>query len=82
MPLKQTAPEMLNREFLEIRCRLIDIASAMDRVDRRDGSEQAARDPRYAKIIEALGLIATGGSDRAERVQMLFSDPYQADWRG
>lgn len=72
------APEMLNREFLEIRSRLIDIAAALDRIDRRPQSAAARRDARYARIEEAIALLASAaGSNRAERVQMLFSDPYE-----
>jgi len=74
-----TAVEMLNREFLEVRCRLIDIAAAMDRIERRDGAEAAVADPRYGRLRQALALLAESGRDRAERVQMVFSDEYDPD---
>lgn len=69
---------MLDREFLNIRCRLLDLAAALDRVERADGSGESSQRQR---IREALALLAGDGVDRAERVQMLFSLPYDPDWR-
>jgi hypothetical protein len=73
---------MLNREFLEIRARLLDIAAALDRIERREGAAQATADVRYAQLMKALGLLTDGNADRAERLQMVFSDAYQAAWAG
>lgn len=76
-PHNLNSVQMLDREFLEIRCRLIDIAASLDRVERCPGPERALREPRYAQIREALALLASAAtSDRAERVQMIFSDPF------
>ncbi len=44
MPTPLDAPELLEREFLEIRARLLHIASSFDRMDRAEGS--VAADPR------------------------------------
>src|SRR5438105_3688541 len=33
-----TAPEVLNREFLEIRSKILELAAALDRIARADGS--------------------------------------------
>jgi len=69
---------MLDREFLNIRCRLLDLAAALDRVERADGPSDSAQ----RKLIgEAISLLAGGGVDRAERMQMLFSLPYDPQWR-
>lgn len=69
---------MLDREFLNIRCRLLDLAAALDRVERADGSGESSQ---RQLIREALALLVGDGVDRAERVQMLFSLPYDPDWR-
>ena len=61
---KLDAQQMLDREFLEIRCRLIDIAASLDRIDRREGSERAHRDARYLQIREAVKLLSTVTSPR------------------
>ncbi len=74
-----TALNVLNREFLAIRCRLVDLAAALDRVDRADG--RATDDPRWRQLQQAVGVLADPDGNRAERVQMAFSLPYFADWR-
>jgi hypothetical protein len=73
------AADVLAREFLGVRSRLMDVAAALDRIDRAAGA--VGEDPRLAKIREAIELLAAGGVDRAERLQLLFSLPYQEQWR-
>lgn len=81
MNAKLSAADMLDREFLEIRCRLLDIAAALDRIDRADGAQAVRGDPRVAKLSKAAGILVDGQPERAKRVQMLFSDPYDPAWR-
>ena len=78
MPIPLDAPEVLNREFLEIRARLLHVAASLDRLDRAEGS--VLGDPRLDKILQAIGILADGEADRAEKIQLLFSRPYDADW--
>ncbi len=70
MPPSATVPTTLDSEFLGIRCRLIELAAAMDRIDRRDGPSD---DPRLAQIRRGLEIVASDGPGRAERVQVAFS---------
>ena len=79
MSLPLTAPEVLNREFLEIRCKILDLAAAFDRLHRADGS--VADDPRLARLREALAIVMDEPHDRAEQVQMVFSREYDQAWR-
>ncbi|HEY2148442.1 MAG TPA: hypothetical protein VGH32_10925 [Pirellulales bacterium] len=79
MPIPLDAPEVLNREFPEIRARLLQLAAALDRMDRAAGSPE--NDPRRQKIREALAILLESGPDRAERIQLLFSLPYDPEWR-
>jgi hypothetical protein len=74
-----SAPEILNREFLEIRCKILDLAAAFDRLHRADGSLQD--DPRLGLLHEALAIVSQRESDRAEQVQLLFSRAYEQDWQ-
>ncbi len=69
-----SAPDKLNTEFLGIRCRLIELAAALDRIDR---ANDAGDDPRLAQIRRSLEILAADGPDRAERVQMVFSLPFE-----
>lgn len=79
MPIPLDAPEVLEREFLEIRARLLHVAASLDRLDRADGS--VADDPRRDKIRRALAILAADDAQRAEKIQLLFSRPYDANWK-
>jgi hypothetical protein len=68
----------MDREFLGIRCRLIELAAALDRVERADAA--AGADPRMAQIVRSLEILADRKPDRAERVQAVFSLPYDEKW--
>ena len=74
-----TAQEILNREFLEIRSRVLELAAAFDRLERADGS--VADDPRLVRLREALRAVIELPEARAERVQMIFSRPYDENWQ-
>ena len=75
------AQSLWDREFLEMRCRLIDLAASMDRLERAEKAGGAAADPRMGLIRGALELLAKPGPGRAERMQLHFSDPYRTAWR-
>ena len=79
MPIPLDAPEVLNREFLEVRARLLQIAASLDRLDRAEGS--AAADAWLAIIRQALAILAGPDADRAEKIQLIFSRAYEANWQ-
>jgi len=79
MLLPLTAPEVLSREFLEIRCKILELAAAFDRLQRAEGS--VTDDPRLARLHEALTVVLDDSDDRAEQVQMVFSRPYDDAWQ-
>jgi hypothetical protein len=79
MPPLLSAPEVLNREFLEIRSKILELAAAFDRLERADGSVED--DPRMARLREALSALLEQSSDRAEQVQMIFSREYDDEWQ-
>ena len=72
------APVALDSYFLEARSRLLDVAATLDRIDRGSGS--VASDPRIERIKSALSVLTGAGPDRAERIQQIFSLPYEANW--
>ena len=74
-----TAPEVLNREFLEIRCKILELAAAFDRLGRADGN--IAGDPRLDRLREALHAVLDDSPDRAEQVQLIFSREYDDGWQ-
>ncbi|HTU25062.1 MAG TPA: hypothetical protein VMF30_06680 [Pirellulales bacterium] len=73
------AVDVLNREFLEVRARLLQVAAALDRLDRAAGS--VAQDARFQNIHRVLEVLRAGGPGRAEQVQMIFSRAYSPAWR-
>jgi len=79
MPPPMSATEMLDREFLTIRCRLIEVAAALDRMNRAGGS--IGDDARWKNIRRSLEVLARTDGQRAEEIQHIFSLPYDPDWR-
>lgn len=73
-----SARETLDREFLEIRAGLLRIAASLDRMDRGDGS--IADDPRRTQLLQAIKILEAPDQNRAEKLQMLFSLPFDEDW--
>ena len=70
-----TAKEMLDAGFMEMRWRCLSLAADLDRLERAaGGAENLKNDPRLQTLRRALGALIDGQSNRAEQVQMLFSD--------
>ncbi len=76
-----TAKAVLDQDFLAIRHRILDIAASLDRLDRADRVDEIADDPRRRSIQDAIRLLTEPAADRAARVQLVFSDPYDESWR-
>jgi hypothetical protein len=66
-----TRQQMLDLYFMEARCKLIDLAAFIDRVERSDGAE----DFRMAAFRTALAELSNGETHKAKRVLMSLSDP-------
>ncbi len=73
------AQAVLDREFLEFRARVLELAAALDRLDRSGGPPPG--DPRVAAMRKGIDVLCDGETNRAERVQMVFSLHYDAGWR-
>jgi hypothetical protein len=74
MPATHTALQQLDREFLQVRSKLIDLAASLDRIQRVTGSLPG--DPKIDKIQKAAQILAGQLPNRAEQIQLLFSLPY------
>ena len=65
----------MDQTFLEMRWRCLSLAADLDRVERAPGgAEVIGRDPRVQQLRQALAVLSDAGPNRAERVQMTFSD--------
>jgi hypothetical protein len=65
-----TRQEVLDLYFMDARCKLIDLAAFMDRVDRASGTEDF-RMIEFRKALQALGA----SSNRPAEVLLALSDP-------
>ncbi len=75
------ANQALEQYFFEARCKLLDIAAILDRINRgQDAGEVAAHDPRIEKIRKALEVLHDQSGGRAERIQQIFSLEYDSKW--
>jgi hypothetical protein len=71
--------QLLDREFLTMRARILDLAAALDRLDRAEGA--AGSDRRWELLQRGIEELLAAHPNRAERVQQLFSRPYDPQWR-
>ena len=66
-----TRQQVLDLYFMDARCKLIELAAFLDRVDRGTGDA----DFRLAAFRDAMKHLADGNPQRAEAVLLAFSDP-------
>ena len=71
--------EILDREFLGLRAKILEIGATLDRIERGEGD--VSSDARMSLIQEALRLVANQTPHRAERIQLLFSRQYDEAWQ-
>jgi hypothetical protein len=75
------ASKALEQFFFEARCKLLDIAAILDRINRgQESGEVLASDPRIEKIRKALEVLRDQSGGRAERIQQIFSLDYDPKW--
>jgi hypothetical protein len=75
------APRALDQYFLEARSKLLDLAAFLDRVGRGENADAVNADPRAGKIDQALEVLLSDQSNRAERIQQIFSQEYDPNWK-
>lgn len=66
-----TREQVLDLYFMDARCKLIELAAFLDRVDRSDGDG----DFRLQSLRMALPLLSSAESGRAKAVLEALSDP-------
>ncbi len=71
---------VLNRDFLETRSRILDVAAALDRLDRSSSHPGEPPDRRLDQLRQAIAALLEPGPGRAETVQRLFSLDYDPHW--
>lgn len=74
-----SAEQVLEREFLPVRAKILEIAASLDRIERADGS--IAREQQWNTLLTAIRTLLEEEPGRAEQIQLLFSREYQREWR-
>ena len=62
----RVATEVFDQELLPIRAKLLEIAAALDRIDRSNGS--VVTDPRRTQVQAAIQVLLRPEDDRAEQI--------------
>jgi hypothetical protein len=69
------AKDLLEQQFLEMRWRTLSLAADLDRIGRGSGGAEVLKgDPRIANLRRAFELLMSDAPNRAEKLQMIFSD--------
>jgi hypothetical protein len=71
--------QTLEREWLQARFHILELAAILDRVDGRapDDPQKLGEAPRLLEMRQALSILTAPAPalDRAERILLLYSDP-------
>jgi hypothetical protein len=81
-PLKPTPTKaLLEQQFLEIRCKILDLAAQLDRLHRGGDLEAIKGDPKWTRIQKGIAILANDQPAKAQSVQELFSLQYDPEWK-
>lgn len=73
-PATMSAASVLDMYYLDMRCALLEVASAFDRIDRMTGAETVHNDLRVQQLRTACRLLADdSGADRTEAILTMLS---------
>jgi hypothetical protein len=75
------AIEVLERDFLEARCKILEVAAILDRIDRAPARHGGHPDSRMGHLRQALEALIEAEPGRAETIQRIFSREYDPKWR-
>jgi len=62
-----------------MRAKLLEVAASLDRLDRAGGP--LTSESRLKQVRAAIEVLLRAENDRAEQVQLIFSRPFEDDWR-
>ena len=74
------SPTALETYYLEARSKILDLAAFLDRLNRGKEIGSVGQDSRLQKIAQALEILQDQSGGRAERIQQVFSLPYELNW--
>lgn len=80
MVATRSARDILEQDFLDIRCLILNLAAALDRIDRAEGADSVSNHEQMKLLQGGLDILQQDGPGRAEKVQLHFSDKYEEGW--
>jgi hypothetical protein len=78
---RRDATEVFDRDFLETRGKILELAATLDRIDRAPTRHGEHPDSRLGQLRQALDALVEPGPGRAETIQRIFSLEYDPAWR-
>ena len=78
--MSRSSNQVLEQEYLQIRAKILEVAAFFDRLANADDSLSGDAS-KLALLKQGCELLTDGGSDKAARVQLLFSREYDPAWR-
>lgn len=79
MSSRRSSADVLEQEYLPVRAKILEVAAALDRLDRASGTRPT--DGRREQMHAAIEALLRPNDDRAEQIQLIFSRPYEENWR-
>lgn len=78
-PAARNAEKILSEEYFLARSKILDLAATLDRLGRAEG---AVDQLQHRKLLQqGMEILLDDKPDKAKRVQLLMSRPYDPDWR-
>ncbi|MEQ1905467.1 MAG: hypothetical protein ABL888_14860 [Pirellulaceae bacterium] len=69
---------IIDREYLDIRSKILQIGASLDRIERAGGSLNESAKTKL--LLETIEILLDGLPNRAERIQLTCSRPYDPNW--
>jgi len=79
MTIPMTATEIFDRKYLELRAKILQLAASFDRLER--GAGDIPQDGRWQLLEQGINTLLEKEPNRAERVQLIFSNMYDENWQ-
>ncbi len=77
--MTRSAREVLDQEFLQVRAKILEVASFFDRLSEADASSVDQR--QLGLLRGGCKILEDEDGEKAARVQLLFSREYDEGWR-
>lgn len=76
----RSSEQVVEQEYLQMRAKILEIAAFLDRVD-PSAEISATTESKLEMLRLGCELLLDVEGEKAARVQLLFSRPYDAQWR-